>query len=335
MERKDYCCPITKLIYNEPVLAEDGHIYENKAIMHWLRDNRISPITGDYMGKTVKSVNEFRKLVDKYLDLHPDEYMNQFMIKKPYYLFKEEFRQKLVSNEFNELTSYINIYINDYINDLNTNMTIIEYLANKCKNNDVIKTIIKNSVDYDIEDASGYKVINYIMKYNTVELVYFLFELEINKDYIDITGKNIMHYGALYYMDNPELLKFLFVNKIDAEHVDKNGNRPIHYLIYKTSNINSIKVFYDNKANINVPNRDGWYPIHLMFKNSNNIQCIKYILDLDIDINVNIKSLVDDELICEKLIFDNEKLEKQQKQEVLYYYLKRVVNRRVIDNFIS
>ena len=44
---KEYMCPITKKIMQEPVLAFDGHCYERAAIEAYLKEHNKSPITGD------------------------------------------------------------------------------------------------------------------------------------------------------------------------------------------------------------------------------------------------------------------------------------------------
>ena len=38
-------CPITLELFCDPVVAQDGHTYERKAIEQWLRRNGTSPIT--------------------------------------------------------------------------------------------------------------------------------------------------------------------------------------------------------------------------------------------------------------------------------------------------
>ena len=41
----DIECPITHDIMCDPVICEDGHIYERAAIMEWLMNNNTSPTT--------------------------------------------------------------------------------------------------------------------------------------------------------------------------------------------------------------------------------------------------------------------------------------------------
>lgn len=47
-----FCCPITKVLMVEPVIAADGHTYEKAAIETWLQQHTISPVTGDFLAHT-------------------------------------------------------------------------------------------------------------------------------------------------------------------------------------------------------------------------------------------------------------------------------------------
>ena len=38
-------CPLTLKLFNDPVIAEDGHTYERKAITEWITQHGKSPIT--------------------------------------------------------------------------------------------------------------------------------------------------------------------------------------------------------------------------------------------------------------------------------------------------
>jgi len=43
---RDYLCPLTKKVMEDPVMAFDGHCYERKAIEEYLRSEKRSPVTG-------------------------------------------------------------------------------------------------------------------------------------------------------------------------------------------------------------------------------------------------------------------------------------------------
>lgn len=42
---RSFLCPITLAVMRDPVIASDGHSYENTAITRWLQGNRTSPVT--------------------------------------------------------------------------------------------------------------------------------------------------------------------------------------------------------------------------------------------------------------------------------------------------
>jgi len=59
-------CPLTQERFKHPVLAEDGHIYEKKAIEQWLNLHSSSPITREFIGKNLKEVYPLKDLRDSY-----------------------------------------------------------------------------------------------------------------------------------------------------------------------------------------------------------------------------------------------------------------------------
>ena len=48
---RDFYCPITGDLMNEPVLGKDGHSYEKSEILKWLSTNSTSPITREPLTK--------------------------------------------------------------------------------------------------------------------------------------------------------------------------------------------------------------------------------------------------------------------------------------------
>lgn len=49
---KSFECPITRLIIKRPVIAADGHTYDQGAIEEWFENKKISPLTGEPMANT-------------------------------------------------------------------------------------------------------------------------------------------------------------------------------------------------------------------------------------------------------------------------------------------
>jgi hypothetical protein len=43
---EQFCCPLTHLLMQDPVMTCDGHTYDRVAIEAWLSSNDTSPMTG-------------------------------------------------------------------------------------------------------------------------------------------------------------------------------------------------------------------------------------------------------------------------------------------------
>jgi hemoglobin len=67
-ENADFCCPITMVLFNSPVLASDGCVYEKDAIAQKIASGKLSPMTHEKLGKELFPVPEFKNKVIKYMD---------------------------------------------------------------------------------------------------------------------------------------------------------------------------------------------------------------------------------------------------------------------------
>ena len=72
---QDYLCPITHEIMKNPVIAADGHTYEEKSIIEWLsRGNRRSPLNGNNLPHTILLENIFaKKIINEFNKKLPQE----------------------------------------------------------------------------------------------------------------------------------------------------------------------------------------------------------------------------------------------------------------------
>lgn len=62
----DLRCPITTLLFKDPVVACDGHTYERSAIMKWLSKKQTSPLHGAPMATNILTDVEMKRKVDEY-----------------------------------------------------------------------------------------------------------------------------------------------------------------------------------------------------------------------------------------------------------------------------
>jgi hypothetical protein len=61
---KEFMCPITLEIMGDPVVLADGFSYERQAITEWMSSNRISPMTGTVVEKTIIANTILRTLIN-------------------------------------------------------------------------------------------------------------------------------------------------------------------------------------------------------------------------------------------------------------------------------
>jgi hypothetical protein len=61
---KEFICPITLEIMGDPVVLADGFSYERQAITEWMSSNRISPMTGTVVEKTIIANTILRTLIN-------------------------------------------------------------------------------------------------------------------------------------------------------------------------------------------------------------------------------------------------------------------------------
>ena len=95
-------CPITKMIYLYPVIADDGYIYEDIAINSWLLVNNVSPITGHHIKKVNNIAKNMEKYINKIIKLYPEledrrfpiSYYEQNTRLKYLYVYDKEICQK-------------------------------------------------------------------------------------------------------------------------------------------------------------------------------------------------------------------------------------------------
>ena len=79
-------CPISYCIFRNPVLAEDGYLYEHDCIYRWFLECRegesalVSPLTKEKLGcSKLVPCQMARQMVAQYLTLYPDKRSNQYV----------------------------------------------------------------------------------------------------------------------------------------------------------------------------------------------------------------------------------------------------------------
>lgn len=68
---QDFYCPITQMLFVDPVVAADGNTYEREAIEFWLKDHEKSPLTNIKLkNKELTKNTVLKKLMNDFVERH-------------------------------------------------------------------------------------------------------------------------------------------------------------------------------------------------------------------------------------------------------------------------
>lgn len=330
-------CPITNLIFCDPVCAEDGYFYEKIAIENHLRTNNISPVTKHKMGSTLIQANQLKKLTTEFLNTNPEYKTDQFLFKKPFYLFKNEFLTLIKERNFEKLSEFTGIMLNTSVNK--NKESLFDVLCIMCSD-ETIKYVLDNSLDYDTYDCRNLKPIHTACKYGSISIIRHLLSKNVDISCEDLYGETPLNYILQYKKNNPDLTNFIseflsYLNNSsqDINRQNKGGLTPIHYVI-NHGNLELFKIFENFGINLENTSQQlgGMNMIHYAFKESKSYDLIKYLIDLDKYLDIDVKP----NMPSEQLIYQNVNLTKQEKQELVLLYLNKLVHKpTVIKDFID
>lgn len=316
-------CPLTNLFYYDPVIAEDGYVYEHMAIVYWLNNDKRSPKTDELINKRFISAKHQKELVNEYLKENPDLIEERFTNKKPYYLFKGDFINDMLNGIYNNLHNYTDILLNDYMNN---GYTVFYYLIANCKNKEIIKRVIDNSIDMDMCNDKGTRPIHIACKYGDIEIIKYLVNKKVSLDKIDnITGDKCIHF--LYKNDiyDNDLIK-IFLTKDSANSFDKDGFLPIHILAKKFTSWDQINPFLDIEFDIGKESKEGYSALHYICRFCDNIDLIKQFISLNIKLGI----MKENNNKIDRMIYNNTNLNIENRQKIVYFYLDKMLNRTTI-----
>ncbi|ARF10017.1 ankyrin repeat protein [Indivirus ILV1] len=326
-------CPITNLIFCDPVLAEDGYFYENMAIQNHLNKNNVSPVTKQRMGSELMKAGQIKALADKFLEENQEYKSDQFLFKKPFYLFKNEFLTLLRDKKFESLHEYTGIILNTVVN--RNKESLFEVVCIMCSD-ETIKTIIDHSIDYDTYDVRNLKPLHIACKYASVDVIRHLLSKNVDINSEDSNGETSFGYLVKHKSKLDNLNKFFdeFLSLgCNINKLNKEGLNVAHYVI-SHGNLELLKTFlqYGLKLEISSLELGGMNLIHHAFKESKSYDLIKYLIDLNQCLDIDVRPGI----AAEQLVYQNVNLTKQQKQELVLLYLNKLVYKPIIvDNFMD
>lgn len=104
---------------------------------------------------------------------------------------------------------------------------------------------------------------------------------------------------------------------------------PVHYII-KNSDTKLLDIFLKYNLDLSVVNKFKFNILQYSFKYGTNLNFIKKIIDLKLKLRNELEKITN-----EQLIYQNDNLNLSEKQQLVYYYLKQLMNIPIIyENYI-
>ncbi len=256
MNITDYIyCPITKMIFNSPVVCEDGYTYEEETIKEWFINNNTSPLTNLPINKKYSKNLILLQLIDSYLNTYPEHKKDLYMPSK-------------INFNMNEPTLY------EYLNVSHPlDIKFSQIPLNIFKNNKIMKLIIdKHNIS---PDANNSKPIHFICLYSTPEMIKYIIDKGVDLEATGNKNWKPIHFICRY--STPEMIKYIIDKGVDLEATDNVNWKPIHN-ICRYSTPEMIKYIIDKGVNLEAMTNDNWKPIHLICQFSTP-EMKKYIID--------------------------------------------------------
>lgn len=212
-------CPISKKIFNSPMLASDGIVYEAEILYDLINSDKESPVSNVKLDLNIKIPKALKMFINDFIKNNGDyeelQYKTDFNLKKMYNFNKIEIMTIFSDrSNYDKLLDYDNFILSDIEGnnfkrflELASNETVIHFLDN-CE-----------SLDYNWNNIN---IVNYVMEYGNYSVIEHL----------------IKNYPNLNY-ENP-----------------CNGYSPIHILASRDSD-NVIKLLIDLGINLFAKTNDG------------------------------------------------------------------------------
>ena len=254
----DFMCPVTKQIFNRPVVADDGFTYEKWAIDRILSDTKQSPITREQLTKYCES-----KLISK----HKDDFLNDnpefknLQFDKMNYSFIENISSisKLLDNKnFKELCEYAEIHLNHEFNVV----PFIKKISMSNINMEHFSMILDNSIDLNVKDNYKKLPIYHICLHGSYDMILCALDKNTNIYNIDENENSIVHIlfkqlNKLTLENKQMLLEYLINNKmlnVAYENIQKysimktilsNCDNFINNILDKITNVKLVNILFN------------------------------------------------------------------------------------------
>lgn len=269
-------CPITGLVFLDPVIVSDGHIYERHAIEIWLSTNDTSPITREIVEKKIVPAHSIKSIISKLLEQNPTLKKKQYEPSTIDHSTNNDTVKQIISTKKYQQLKFIK----------NFNVTLLTDTRLKCNNGsdgsmifyifnyapiDIQKYVIDNcdTIGSNKMTNNGYTIIRHIIRYASLEIIKYVFDnRKVGIDIVvDSRNSRPIHVACKYRDD--DIIKYLMsLDNIDLECETKKLHRPIHFLcMNKQITTSLLDFFIKNGVKMNVPSFGNNVPLHIICRN--------------------------------------------------------------------
>lgn len=214
---ESYICPITTAIFYDPVIAEDGVVYERRAIEKWFEKKNTSPLSRNKISNKLYPCIAIKNMVDEFLTANPDYKKIQYENIPTYVENNQRVSRDIYYEQWDNLLKYKEYLLSDIV--YNDNQSLIKKLCsidNSRKTKPYEKAmihILDNCVDLNTPIAGGAYPFEWIIYKCTESVVDHALEI-VDTDFSDGFKERIVDYftGNPLLSDSVIILDKLWIN---------------------------------------------------------------------------------------------------------------------------
>lgn len=354
LDINSFLCPITQCIFSDPVIADDGHVYEKDAILKWFKSNETSPTTGKQIEKKLNECHIVKYIIEMMIKQYPNLKEHQFKRDNRYIMNVSYIKECIIRNKFYKLLDFVEYnFISLVDNDILSNILsysddkIVLHVINNLTNNyndeykrhrfmthiflsanpTIIKYMIDKNIDLDYTDNTiyGNRLLNILICRQFYDLAKYLIHKGITVNTND--GSEIRMVRSLCLSYDEEMLIYLLNNNLNIHEKNNNDDMtPLHYTC-KSSFLEATKFIVNKNANIEAEMNLGWRPLHVV-SYYGSYEMIEFIIKQRPNFNAKIKKFLseDSSYDCRDLIDLNKKLSDEDKKKLLNLIDSIIIN---------
>lgn len=268
-------CPIACFIPVEPVVADDGNIYEEDAISTCYSSNYgKSPITNQKITNNFQSVPLWNEIINIFIKIDPE--LKNIMNEKDFTYANNKITITSILGSKQKHTNLLK-YKNFKLLDHNGYSTFVSSLLSCCHDINVIKHVIENADDFKMTDYN-YDIFYVVCMYSTPDIVkYFIsngYSLTHNYNN-ELLSLKLMNNK---YSSTDEELMTIISNSLKNTLTLDDGT-PIITKCVVESTFQLIKLLIDSGHDVLAKDLDGNNLLKLAANNNRDDQIILYLIE--------------------------------------------------------